>query len=84
MSLPHIPWRSHPYVAFLVCRIERQNSSADPARRVRYSYIGSNAKSEWALRSSACRGRPEVIGRLRKTLSDPFKRIYRAAKAQPR
>ena len=26
--LPHIPWRSRPYVAFLVCRIERENSSA--------------------------------------------------------
>ncbi len=23
--LPHIPWRSHLYVAFLVCRIEREN-----------------------------------------------------------
>ena len=26
--LPHMLWRSPPYVAFLVCRIERENSSA--------------------------------------------------------
>src|SRR5438067_7031205 len=29
--LPHIPWRSHLYVAFLVCRIERRNSTAASA-----------------------------------------------------
>ena len=32
-SLPHIPWRSHLYVAFLVCRIEREKFRSFCLRR---------------------------------------------------